>query len=235
MRLALVFLVLLGGCGRTAQDRASFPVHAAGTGETAFEHEGWTVTLERADVALGPVYLCATPFADLDQCPRAEAEWLGTATVDALDEAPQMLGEADAITATVRSSMLDFGRSWLITEAAPRASEGAPEGRSAVMIARAAREDVELEVRASVDVDPAFAGQSAAFGVPTGVHAITGEEALTIRVDPAAWWRRVDFDRLAAADDGDGIVELAPGDRAYDALVIAMTAGTLPRFEWAQP
>lgn len=54
-----------------------------------------------------------------------------------------------------------------------------------------------------------------------------------MRFDPARWWRRVDFDALAAADeDGDGAVTVEPGDRAYDALAIAMTSGALPTFEW---
>lgn len=235
MRYAVASFVLLAACGQTGQERVSFPVHGAGTGQASFDDEGWSVTIEQADVAFGPVYFCATPFADLDVCPQAEAEWLGTATVDALDDDPQMLGEASAITATVRSAMFDYGRSWLLTATMPRANEGAPRGHSAVMVARATRGDVELEVRASIDVDPAQAGQSAVIGAATGIHDITGDEALTVRFDPAAWWRRVDFDRLAAEDDGDGVVELAPGDRAYDALVIAMTAGTLPSFEWVEP
>ncbi len=232
--VACVALALLAGCGQTGQERVTFPIHGAGTGEASFELDGWSVTLERADVGFGPIYLCATQFADADVCPQAEAEWLGAEAVDALDPSPAMLGDAQAITETVRSAMFDYGRSWLLTERAPRASEGAPEGRSAVMVLRAERGGERLEVRASVDVDPGAAGASAVIGARTEPHAITGAEALTVRFDPASWWRRVDLDRLAAEDDGDGVVELAPGDRAYDALVIGMTTDPV-ELEWTQP
>lgn len=234
-RAAIVLALWAAACGRTGQERVTFPVHAAGTGEARFEKDGWSVTIERADVAFGPIYFCATSFADADACPDAKAEWLGTAAIDALDPSAQMLGEADAVTSTVRSAMFDYGVSWLLTAPAPRANDGAPEGRSAVMAVRATREGATLEVRASIDVEPAAAGQNAVIGAPVGTHEITGGEALVVRFDPARWWRAVDFDRLAAEDDGDGIVELGPGDRAYEALVIAMTAGRLPSFEWEQP
>lgn len=234
-RLAMLAL-LLAGCGTTGQDVVTFPVHGAGTGELAFEKDGWSVTIERADVGFGPVWLCATSFADTDVCPSAAAEWLGTASIDATRSEPVMLADASAVTTTVRSAMLDYGRSWLLTEASTRANEGAPEGHSAVFVVRATSADRALEIHAAIDVDPSSAGESAVIGASAGMHTITGSEALIVRLDPATWWRRVDFDRVAASDeDGDGVVEIARGDRAYDALVIAMTAGTLPAFEWSQP
>jgi hypothetical protein len=233
---AVIGLLAAAGCGRTVQDRVSFPVHGAGTGERTLERGEWTVTLERADVAIGPVYWCATSFADLDVCPRAEAEWLETATVDALDPTPAMLGEADALTSTVRSAMLDYGRSWLVGAAEPAPRPGAPEGHSALLVARATRGERTLEVRAAIDVEPRVAGGSAVIGAPTGTHAIGEADAVVLRFDPAAWWRRVDFDAVLALDaDGDGVVELAPGDPPYEALAIAMQASAPPRFEWAQP
>lgn len=232
----IVFALALAGCGTTGQDVVTFPVQGAGTGERAFEKDGWSVTIERADVGFGPVWLCATPFADAEICSEADAEWLGTRTVDALDPSPQMLGDAAAVTATVRSSMLDYGRSWLLTAEGPRADEGAPEGHSAVFVVRATRADRTLEIHAAIDVDPPSAGETAVIGAPVGTHAIIGTEALTVRFDPRAWWQRVDFDALDAADeDGDGVVELTRNQTAYNALVIAMTAGTLPAFEWSQP
>jgi hypothetical protein len=224
------------GCGRTAQDRESFPIHGAGTGEVTFESNGWSVTLVRADVGFGPVYFCATSSSDLDVCTQAEGEWRDAATVNALDPTPEMLGDADAVTSTVRSAMFDYGRSWHIGAPSPTPSPGAPDGRSAVLVARASRGEDTLEVRAAIDVHPRIAGGHVVIGAPTGTHAIAGSDALVVRMDPAAWWRRVDFDAVQALDeDGDGFVELAPGDGPYEALVIAMTAGRLPRFEWNQP
>jgi hypothetical protein len=172
----------------------------------------------------------------MDACEEAKAEWLGTASIDALDPGPQMLGEAAAITATVRSAMFDYGRSWLLTAGRPQANPGAPRGRSAVFVVRAIKDGVTLEVRASIDIDPANAGQSAVIGAATGEEAIEGDEALTVRFDPAAWWRGVDLDEVAAMDeDGDGVVELARGDVPYEDLVLEMTTRRLPAFEWVQP
>src|SRR5690606_192702 len=159
-------------CGSTGQELTSFPIHGAASGERSFTKDGWTVTLERADVAFGPVYFCATSFADMDVCPSAQAEWLETQTIDALDPTPQMLGEAEAVTGTVRSAMFDYGRSWLLTEPRVRANEGAPEGHSAVFVVHLDDGDAVVEIRAAIDIDPAAAGQSAVIGAPTGVRTI---------------------------------------------------------------
>lgn len=231
----IVLALALVACGETGQDLVTFPLHGAGTGERSFESGGFTITLERADVGFGPVYFCAARSADDDLCARANAEWLGTGTVDALDATPVLLGEAGAITSTVRSATFDYGRSWPLAATVSRANEGAPEGRSALLVARAVRGDEAIEVRASIDLDPADAGLSAVIGAPTGEHAIRGDEALVVRMDPAAWWRRVDFEAVRDLDSGDGVVELAPGDAAYEALVLAMTSSRVPSFEWEQP
>lgn len=230
------WLVLLVGCGETGQDLVTFPVHAAGTGEVTLEsRDGWNVTLERADVGFGRMYLCATSFADLDVCPQAEAELLETATVDALDATPQMLGDAHGITATVRSAMFDYGIGWGITDGRARVAEGAPEGRSAIFVARAVRGADTLVVRAEVELAPRMAGFSAVIGAPTSTHTITGEESLTLRFDPAAWWASVLVDPLFAMDtDGDGEVSVGPGDPAHDALVVSMSSAALPTFEWQE-
>lgn len=236
MRRALVLALLFAGCGETGQDLVTLPVHAAGTGQRSFEtDEGWSVTIERAEVGFGPLYLCATSFSDFDLCPRAEAELLETTTIDALDESPRMIGDAEAITGSVRSAMFDYGIGWLLSAPRPDAFDGAPGGHSAVFRVVAEREGRTLTVDAAVDLTPAEAGQHAVIGAPLPAHEITGNEALVVRFDPAAWWARVQFDALAAGDDdGDGLVSVERGDRTYDALVIAMTSGALPTFEWEE-
>jgi hypothetical protein len=235
VRYCLLAIAVLG-CGETGLARVTFPLHAAGSGERSFEQDGWTITLERADVGFGPMYLCATATADTNLCPQAEAEWLGAANVDALDPQAVMLGEADALTTTVRSAMFDYGRSWLLGADRARASDEAPDGHSAVLVAHADDGTRVIELRAEIDADPGFPGQSAVIGAPAGPHEITGDEALTVRFDPTAWWRRVDFERAAALDeDGDGEVELSPGDPDYEELVIGMTAGPLPALQWNSP
>ena len=254
-------LAVAAGCGSTGQDVVTFPLSVAGTGTTTFQSGAWDVTLERADVGFGPIWFCATPFADIGVCDQAGAEWLGTTTLDALDDGARKVGEANAVTGTVRSAIFDYGRSWLLTGTAPRPDDGSPGGHSARFVARATDGTRTLEVHADIDVDPAHAGQTAVIAAPTGTHTITGAEALTVRFDPVAWWKRVDFDALAALDDDDdGVVELtppaggtpsgadagvpttldggtgghvAPSSDAYTTLSIRMTTRP-PTFEWAQ-
>ncbi len=232
--LALLAVSLLG-CGNTGQEVVSFPVHAAGTGQTSFEKSGWSVTLEQANIGFGPIWMCATPFGDVGVCDQAEAEWLGTTTVNALDPSLQMLGDANAVTGTVRSAIFDYGRSWLLTATVPQANDGAPGGHSARFVVRATNGSEALEIHLDIDVDPPRAGQTAVIAVPTGTHDITGTEALTVQFDPAAWWRGVDYDAVAALDtDGDGVVVIGPGDTPYNAIAIALTTQPVT-FQWSQP
>ena len=85
---------------------------------------------------------------------------------------------------------------------------------------------------ADVDVLVANPGTPAVNGVRTFQEITSDPRTLTITFDPAAWWKSVDFARLAASEDGSGGVRLEPSDPDYSALVIAMTANELPDFTW---
>src|SRR5690606_11670851 len=113
--------------------------------------------------------------------------------------------------------------------------EGAVDGEhSAVFEARVRHEDGRtFDVQAALDIAPSARGTVVVRGQRVEEHAITtSDDALTVRLDPLAWWRRLDLERLAArADAGEDPVVLEPGDADYEALVVAMTAGTLPALE----
>jgi hypothetical protein len=235
LHTALVLLLVATGCGHTGRDYVSFDMYGEGVSDATFEVDGWQVTLERADVAFGPAYFCATDSSVMDMCATALAELLEPATVDALDPSPQPLGEIQGVTGTVRSGFHDYGIYWLKTQARPTTSAAAPEGYSAVFEGVAVRDDEEFRFEARVRLEPRLEGTAAVIGART-VHELTVEtRALTVHIDPVAWWSRLDFDSLAeAAPDDGGPVVLEPDSPPYDRLVAAMRVNAIPTFQWSQ-
>jgi hypothetical protein len=235
LRLSALLLALGAfGCGHTGRDYVAFDMFGEGVEDPTFEVDGWQVTLERADVAFGPAYFCATDSTVMDMCATALAELLEPATVDALDPSPQPLGEVQGVTGTVRTGFHDYGVYWLKTQARPTTSPAAPEGHSAVFEGVAVRDDDELRFEARVRLEPRLEGTAAVIGVRT-VHELTpATRALTVHLDPVAWWSRLDFDALAeAAPDDGGVLVLEPGSPPYDRLAAAMTVNAVPTFQWS--
>ena len=77
-----------------------------------------SVTIDRADLAFGPLYLCAGATAG-DLCDTARFEWLDSAVVDTTLSDPVKVGELSGVTGTVRSWMYDLGLSSQLTREAP--------------------------------------------------------------------------------------------------------------------
>lgn len=236
-RTALVLVLsiaALASCVGTGRVRLSFPVHGAGTDRRTFDVDDWSVTLDEARVAFGPAYFCTTAAADVDLCPDAIAELRGSATFDALDPAPQLLGDLDGLSGTTRSAMFDYGISWLLPAERPSPTAGAVDGAHSLHLSGSAtRAGTTIRFVADVDVLPIDAGVSAAHGVPTEHELVDGADALTVHVDPSAWASTIDFDELEALP-GDPVV-LTETTTAYQALLIAMTSSRLPTLEWARP
>lgn len=233
MRRALAIAALLAGCASTGGATVEIPIHGAGVEDRAFDAGGgWTIDLDRADVGLGPIWGCASEAASPEHCATAVIEWTSAGTIDGLDPAPRVLGTMRGVRGSVRSAMFDFGISWLPTEEAPRAQGDAPEGRSGIFAGRASHEDGRaFSFTCEVELVPIMRGALVVGGRRIPEHTIaSSSDALVVRVDPHAWWRRVDLERLAAR--GVDPVVIAPGDPDHDAIVLAMTAGVLPAFEW---
>lgn len=240
MRRALcITLCLAVGCSGTGLGYLEVPLHVAGTeGARAPVMQGdLTLTLERAEVGVGPLWLCATENASPESCESALLELRGAVPVDALEPSPVMVATLTGVTGTARTAMFDYGISWLAPASRARALEGAPSGHSAVFRARVVRasDGLAFGVEADVDIVPTMAGALAIPGRRIDAHELSPDrpDALVVRVDVGAWWSRVDLARLAArAEDGEDPVVLRPGDADYEALVVAMTAGVLPALEW---
>lgn len=232
--LACALLVCGGGCVETGPGKAELSLRVAGTEAASIDaRKGFSVDLQSAQLAFGPVYLCASDVAG-DLCDVSRAEWLGSVVVDALDPTPQEVGTMHALQGEVRSMMYDLGLGFPITQDVPRPTEAGEllDGYSVWLEGRATRDDVTLPFEARVQVAANTPGRSAASG-QLHSHTITPrDDALVLTFDPTRWVSDIDFEALAAdASDDDG-VELQPDTQAYRAVVNGLTATARPGVEW---
>lgn len=221
-------------CGDAGRERVSAPVTASGEQAREVVIEGGVLRLTRAEVAIGPLYLCATKSAEIELCETALAELLDVHAFDALSDQKQPLGTLDGTSGTIRSGFFDYGISWTLTQQAPRASEGAVDGHSARLAGTLETEDGEnLSFVADIDVTPLSAGDAAVNGLKSLHELDSATRGLDIHVDPNRWLRRIQVDKLRALDtDADGEVVLKPGDQPYEAILQAMTANSPPELNW---
>ena len=259
--LTITILCAFGAsCGETGGTFVEVPFEARGTAPDPFTKDGWEVTLGEATLGFGPIYFCATDSALSSRCEVAVLEFLDGVTLNGLEPAPQSIGSLSGTTGTVRTAFFDYGIVWLLTQPLPEALSGVPggpavvrsenpsyvpEGHSARFSGNAtcvadpeiccpgeATCPASYAFEANVDVLVVNAGTPAVNGLRTLQEITTEPRTLTITFDPTAWWRSVDFSRLAGLDDGSGQVLLEPEDPDYSALVIAMTTNAPPTFTW---
>ncbi len=241
----------LAGCGATGEQRFEFTARAAGatrddgqaSGPLTFTNElGWTVTLTKATVTLGPVYLnvvaplrgawfgvpwVKTAHADGAshlETGRVVGEALGQVTFDALSEAPVPFPVRGTITSDeVRT--LDV---WFYP-----APGVAPETTKIATIAvdvagEAVRGTDDVKFRGALVLDDSWlpSAQPGQTGVATitsvrqvrGIPAAfrpTANGTLTLRLDPKRCFRGADFGNLDASPvDPDGTKVLVQGKTA---------------------
>lgn len=229
------------GCGDTIGQAVELPLSASGVADPTFTQGEWEITLERAEVGFGPLYLCPASVPTGDLCEIAVVELTDSATLDALDAAEQTLPPLSGTTGTVRSAVFDYAISWPLTFRSPRPGPGAPGGHSARFAGTASDGSRTLEFSADVDVT-ANAVERLASGTFTE-HTITdGSSRLHVVFDPVRWWQGVDFEALAttafedpdAAAEGVAAVAIEPTSPAYASIVHEMSAGVRPRLEWSR-
>ena len=199
-------LSLATGCVDTSIQATSVDLSVAGTDARApFEgRRGATITLSRADVAFGPVYLCAGYTAG-ELCDEALAEWRDAAVVDALSAAPTSLGAMVALTGTAHSYMFDYGIVSLLTSDAPLVTAAAESlGPASAVVEGVADVEgqsipftVRVRVEQSADVEQGVpvvrSGEDDGFEHPI---APDGGSRLLVRFDPRAWLAMADFAAL---------------------------------------
>jgi hypothetical protein len=204
--------------------------NAVARGAPATVTEGaWTITLDQARLALGPIYFCATAAASESLCQVAVGELPRVVELDALSPNEQPLGAVRSTTGTIHSVMFDLGINWFATRNAPHA--GSPLGHSARFEGRAEKAGVTRRFAADIDIQPQYQGSLAVNGVRLPSAQVISDETRSLRVlvDPDAWLRAVDWDELDTLP-GDPIV-LTPSTRASAALASALVT-LAPTFEW---
>lgn len=215
--LALALLPL--GCGDTGQDRIDIPLRASGaqpSGEVETA-SGELVSITRADLAFGPLYLCAGNTAG-HLCDISRAEWLDTAVIDTMSDEEVVIGSLTGVTGAVRSWMYDLGISSQLTRSEPYVLDAAEElgGASFVLEGLVTIQGVEVPFSVSVPVQQ---NDTTELGVPvirkgsgeSFFHEITGvESSLTLRFDPETWVSRLDFGSVVedkmCESDGPSVV-----------------------------
>lgn len=232
--ISVFALVLaLSGCdASTGQRILRYPVSATGEPPGTFDVAGWQVTLSAAEVGFGPAYFCATAAASSDLCPTAVSEFPQAAKIDGLNPERQLLGDANGETGTVRSATYDFAYTWFPTQRQPTAASAAPRGHSAYFEGVATDGARTLRFVAAVDIVPQIQGARAVQGASVEAILDGPELELEIAASPRTWFQRVDFAELALGTENP--VRILPGSRAYEALVLAMTANSRPSLTWTQ-
>lgn len=233
-RCVLFAMLSLCACTDTGRSFVSVPFAARGTGDVTTTIDGWDVTLTRADVAIGPIYFCATALASREFCEDALLEDLETEVVSGLDAAEQSLGTLEGVSGSIRSATYDYGYSYLLTRPQAEPNDGAVEGHSAVLEGTAVRGVDTLRFRIEVDVIPSLPGASAVQGAST-TQTLTGAPVeVTLVVDPLMWLGAVDFDAVfALPHDPDAVVIIGRGVVGHDAVVVGMTSFAPPTFVWS--
>ncbi|MSP63422.1 MAG: hypothetical protein EXR72_24380 [Myxococcales bacterium] len=224
----MALLLVIGGCGDTGQRLVDYPAFGQGSREPTMAGE-WIVTLDVANVGIGPIYFCATEAASSDLCPTAVNELAAVAAIDALESGP--LGRVTGVTGAIRSATYDFAITWFNRQKAPQAAPEAPGGHSAQFEGRATRGARTVRFVADIDVLPPHAGSLAVQGVRVSGLVSARTARLEVTLDPHAFFGAVDFDELALAVEDPVVVR--PGSRAYSAIVLRMSTTAAPTFTFS--
>ena len=197
-------------CADTGQERVDIPLYLAGTSVTGPVSAvgGLAVTIESADLAFGPLYLCAGNTAG-DLCETARLEWLDTAVVDTMDDSAMAVGKVSGVTGSVRSWMYDLGISSQLTRPEPYVLEAAKDlgDASFVIEGSVLISGVELPFSAKVPIEQKDTNE---LGIPVirkgsqskFFHEVTGtEQRLTLSFDASVWVSHIDF--LPYLEDAD--------------------------------
>ncbi|HWV36865.1 MAG TPA: hypothetical protein VN033_00115 [Vulgatibacter sp.] len=237
-------LVLLVGCGDAAVTdgrEVAFTLAAesmsAGEGgpPVIVTRTGWTVTLEEAAVAIGPVYLLTEPPPSARRgrlldwiVPRAWAhsgfehfdggevrgEYLGRFVIDAVRPGLQAIAAARGLAGRVRSVNLELQP--------PAADAPSLRGHQAFVRGIAARGDETIPFEGGLDLPDAGAGRKVA-GIPADVELDDGV-TVVIELHPERWLAEADFSALPAPPGGDERRRIAPGTQPHDAWALGVRA-----------
>ena len=189
-------LIVFGNCADTGQDRATVPLYVAGSAlpDTVLTMGDVPITIQRAELAFGPLYLCAGAQAG-QLCETARLEWLETTVVNALEPSPELAGTLDGVTGQVQSWMYDLGISSQLTQSEPFVLDAAEalDGNSLQLEATAVIDGISIPFVAAVPIQQS---EDTELGVPVirkstsdvFPHNVGADNSrLVIRFDAQAW------------------------------------------------
>lgn len=193
---------LVTACTADAQKQVSIPLIATSSGLQAPIQASGGVTLQinKAQLAFGPLYLCAGYNAG-DHCDLARLEWLDSIVLDLQRPNTVTLGQLDGVDGTVRSWMYDMGISSQLTDKNPVMLKAAKtlNGNSVVIEGTATHNNRSLPFVANIVVSQY---EKTEFGIPVVrkriderfEHRVTGDEgALQLSFDPRLWLEGLDL------------------------------------------
>ncbi len=224
------------GCVDTGAGRvpARLVVQGVDASESFAGRDGWTIELDRAELAFGGLTLCPGVQAG-DLCEEARAEVLEPVRIDGLDPAPREVAEISALATTVRSAMWNYGVRWPLTSTEPVVDEAAADG--SVVLEGVARRPSDagervLPFRASLILEPAGPGVVVVRASRLFDHDIEAGDTLRVSIDPRAWVSTVQFDALFDATTPGETAVFAEDSQATRAVVTALTTRAQPRLSW---
>jgi hypothetical protein len=245
--LALPFVCALAGCGDVGQSQAEVPLYVSGSELAGLVAATGDVmlTIDRAELAFGPLYLCAGAQAG-ELCDTARLEWLGSVRIDLKEAAPRYAGTLSGTTGRVRSWMYDLGISSQLTASDPFVLDAAQElgGASLVVEGRASQGDLQVPFVVGVVIQQ---GADVERGVPVVRkgkgdvfnHDVSGAEpGLWVRFDASAWLSKLDLRselaRSACATEAacSEPIRFAPDGVTYRGLHNAVVSGRRPELDW---
>jgi hypothetical protein len=201
-RLSFVLALALGACVDTGQARVALPLYLAGSAlDSPLMAAGEiSLSVERAELAFGPLYLCAGNTAG-ELCDTARLEWLGSQVVDLTRAEPERAGELTGVSGSVRSFMYDLGISSQLTREAPYVLDAARQlgGASFRLSGSAELQGAQVEVSAEVPIEQTPGTEP---GVPVirkssserFSHTVEEDEAgLLVRFDAERWLSSIDL------------------------------------------
>lgn len=212
-------LVLVGACATTGREPARAALDARGTAPVDVVSGSYTLRLTRADLAIGPLYLCATRVASTERCASAILETTDAYVFDALEMRPVDLGFLDGVTGVVRSAQYDHGIPFLLGAPAPEPL--APAEHTLVLEGTATDGVDSFTFTLDLDAYATVSGQTAVVGrFVSGVVPSSGGR-LTVVYDPHAVVRAIPWSDVAALPrPALGPVRIEPGTLAHDVALI---------------
>ncbi len=235
-------------CVDAPQDEVSLELVASGMEVDELGlGDGLSLSLSRADLAFGPLYLCPGTQAG-ELCDTARLEWTQSAVVDVLDSEPQSLGRLLGVTGPIRSYMFDYGISSLLTQERPQILDAAEQldGASLVLSGEAILDGTAVPFSVGVVVEQSEDTES---GVPVVRKSTTERFDFEVTVDsrrftvafrPESWFSSVSrehFDDAINPDDCEiGVdesceeIEFDPDSSLARVIGQALSAGRRPEF-----